>query len=311
MSNTRKQQLYDSIMKAIEKEVRTVIYEETTPLSEYFDLDSVSEEDIHYVLNNNWYNTIVDVFNNPLLNESLLDGDDNKTYQPDYVIKQIEQKYRTLKWQITKSELHDRKTALIIIEPERYSYADEIINDMDKLGYFLCRVENGMYIGQSWKLMSFEPKEQPDIRTEITKYTKIYHVTPASNLLSILKNGFIPKSSDNTEYSFAYPSRVYLMTASDMSVIRKLACTLFFRNKSPQEIQEADDRYAIIRLDIDKIPDNIHMFYDSCCEDAIFVRDNIPASAIKNITLFSCRSKKEIKYSFWNKIVDKIKAKFL
>ena len=122
MSNTRKQQLYDSVMKAIEKEVRTVIYEETTPLLEYFDLDSVSEEDIHYVLNNHWYNTIVDVFNNPLLNESLLDGDDNKTYQPDYVIKQIEQKYGTLKWQITKRELHDGKTALIIIEPDRYSH---------------------------------------------------------------------------------------------------------------------------------------------------------------------------------------------
>lgn len=297
-------------MQEVAREVRVALYEEHTPLLEFFDLDSISNEDIQYVLDNNWYNTIVDVFNNPLLNECLLDGEDNKTYMPDYVIRQIKQKYGTLGWQIRKIELHDGKTALIIIEPEKYSYTDDIIKDMDKLGYFLCRKEDGIYRMQKWRVMSFEPKEQPDIRTEITSSTRIYHVTPATNLVSIMKTGLVPKSSDKVDYGFAYPSRVYLMTVNDMAVVHKLACTLFYGNKSSEEILEADDRYAIIELNIDKIPVNIHMFYDSCCEDAIFVRDNIPASAIKNITIYACRERKEEKYGIWNRMIDKIKAKF-
>lgn len=297
--------LYESMMKDLSEKVCRMIEEYSVPLSDFFDLENVPQEEIEYVLNNRTHNMLVDIYSNPLISESLLDGKDGKTYMPDFVIRNLKQKYGALDWQFSKQTLHSGKTCLIIVEPDKYTYTDEIIEDMDKLGYFLCRNEYGRFAFEKWRYMMFEAKEQPDIRTEIRKDSKIYHVTPVVNLGSILRSGILPKSSDDADGYFAFPERVYLMTVQDRSVARDVARTLFRRRK------EKESMYAIIEVAIDSIPDNVHMFYDSCFDEGIFVRDAIHASAIKDIWIYSCTDGKEVKYGFWTKLKDKIKAKFI
>ena len=47
-----------------------------------------------------------------------------------------------------------------------------------------------------------------------------------------------------------------------------------------------DDKYSLLTIDVSKIPDDVMMYNDPNAEDAIFVYDNIPPSAIVKVEDF-------------------------
>lgn len=115
-----------------------------------------------------------------------------------------------------------------------------------------------------------EPKFS-DVEFQLNKCDEIqflYHITKISKVEKILKKGLNPKSSNS---EFDYPDRIYLGINPDE--LEKELSTRFKRlNKGVD--------YAMLRIDISKIPDNVKFNIDPNYSDGIFTSGNIPPTAI-------------------------------
>lgn len=148
---------------------------------------------------------------------------------------------------------------------------------MNFCGYFLAfPKEKEIKEGEPISLQ-FEPKIQEEDK-EIRKEEKyLFHLTPQSHIFKILKIGLSPRSTNSM---FNYPERVYMLRASaGESAIYELGKQLYdadenFRNSGV---------YAVITIDISKIPESVKLHNDPNYPYSIYTTSNISPDAIVDV----------------------------
>lgn len=231
-----------------------------------------------------------------------------KIYSPEAASRHIIDKYGLFPWQIRiQNKHHDIK--FIVILPNDPQIVNMMRADLEKLGYYLGTEMDVYYQGRErYRGYIFEPYHQKEESANIRRYGCLYHVTPVTNLESILKRGLIPHSSDYTE-RFAYPERVYMVEGShDPDTLCDLAKVLYINKR--RRNKHAESKYAIITLDIKSIPADIPMYYDGNYEYGVFVEKNIPADTIISIEIYDCEKQRFVNYGVWDKLKSKILSLF-
>lgn len=178
------------------------------------------------------------------------------------------------------------KTHLIAIILYSNSATKEVIgnitNRMNSCGYFLCQNYKAHPTIKNVGAIVFEPKFTNDVSEEVRESCRyLFHCTPTKYVQKIMKNGLIPKSK-NTLY--LYPDRIFLMKGDTLKSHQKevLKAVQYIRNLGIS----FEDKYSLLTIDVSKIPDDVMMYNDPNAEDAIFVYDNIPPSAIVKVEDF-------------------------
>ena len=125
--------------------------------------------------------------------------------------------------------------------------------------------------------MQFEPVYSGDCTEYVRENCKLlFHWTPSSNMESIEKEGIVPKHNSKI---FSYPERVYLFTDKNNSQELKLSVFLFAKLNKQESIKE-EIEYSLLFIDVDKLPKDMHFFYDPNMEKAVYTEQVIPPEAI-------------------------------
>lgn len=249
-------------------------------------LDEMSDEE----LENLWvdYRTIVKPisFDNPVniwvrlyvdfdaisaTNEGLI-----KTYPIDRTIKYVKECFNLDDRQIY-SQVKRNEVKYIFIEIPNFNDNINVISvAMDACGYYLGWPPENERKKNRWVTLQFEPKFIVDSSIRIRREEKIlYHITPYYNLEKIKKFGFSPR---NKNTYFYYPGRVYFLRGStDREIIELLGNELSSKNFSKGNVE---GKYAIITVDLEKIPEDVRFSLDTNYEWGIFTPDNIRPDCI-------------------------------
>ena len=207
-------------------------------------------------------------------------------YPIETVISTIQSKYRLKDWQLQITDnntITHRVKCIVAIPNDSHikSMENWILKDIDKLGYFLSRYKDVVYLEKTYRLFVFEPKCQKNEASNIRKSKILYHITPAFNLDSILKYGFIPHSRRNIEDGYvSYPERTFFLPATtdgyhyDAEIETKKLAENIYRHKL-RKSSSTTPEYAIISIDMKSIPSDIEMYYDPGSDFGIFVEKNI------------------------------------
>lgn len=235
------------------------------------------------------------------------DFDKDIIYTLEEVVKLMTEKYGGKYknfFNIKRKTNHNVKCILYL--PQFPEFLKSVEKDMKILNWFIGTSEDIIdESGFKWRVYQFEPYNQKNEASTIRKYQYLYHLTSLIWLESILKNGIIKRSSTNyNPKHFAYPERIYLVEGShDEETMYKLAQTLY-RNKR-RDNRFASSKYAILKIDINCIPENVPMFYDPNYMYGVFVEENISSDTIIDIKIYDCEKDRYIIYGR----LDKLKAK--
>ena len=245
-------------------------------------LDSISDEDIEKI----WvdYRKIIKCasHDNPLttdmqlfLNEALIN-----TYPVDKTVEYISSYFDFITEQIEvyKVEAENNIYHIIVYIPVIKDNLELLEKAMSLCGYYLgCPKRKNIKKGQFNKLQ-FEPLVQKDESKIIRKEEiKLFHLTPYYNVGKIKHIGFSPRSKN---YIFEYPGRVYFMRGStDEEIIKSFGKNLCSKNAS----EGNNNEYALITIDVNKIPENVKMYYDPNFTFGIYVTENIRPNVIIDI----------------------------
>ena len=322
----QKKDLYNSLISDIAKAVKKNINESTSTYcsvsNDYLyissKINSISLKERDKV-----WNTCPMIFTTHLENfrlyEDVNPGD--KVYPAADVARIIQKKYSMKEWQFYPHCFTEtnRVECVVAIPANRWvtTMSEHIEADFDKHGYFYSGYHDIKDAdGYVWRLFNFEPKHQENKAEEIRKHKVLYHITPAQNLDSILKYGFIPHSRKKIEQGYvSYPPRIFFLPSfnneeKDEREILVMTNQIYrhtVKYKNPKQ----DSEYAILSLDILSIPEDIEMYYDPDSNYGIFVTKNIPADCIYNIEFYDCKKQKYIdNISRWNKMKSKILSLF-
>lgn len=199
------------------------------------------------------------------------------TWEAEKAIKEIKQKYSLHDWQIYKAIAKNNGGIIVCIADIGDNVAD-IKQDMEKLGYHLgCETQKEDNNGRNWQYMQFEPVYSGDCTDYIRENCKLlFHWTPSSNMETIEKEGIVPKHNSKI---FSYPEKVYLFTDKNNSQELKLSGFLFAKLNKQECIKE-EIEYSLLSIDVDKLPKDMHFFYDPNMEKAVYTEQVIPPEAI-------------------------------
>lgn len=158
-----------------------------------------------------------------------------------------------------------------------------IAADMEKLGYFYAKGAGIKLQGRNYLRLQFEPRFQPDISNQIRYEGVLFHLTPAKNLPSILKNGLMP-SARNT--IFSYPDRIFFLRGTvNIKEIIMLA-----RNLVQSEV------CAIITIDARNLPNTIKFHIDPNLDDyGVFTEQPVSSQYFAGITKVNLTTNQIIK----------------
>lgn len=260
---------YDKIRKTNDKDVKKF-------------LDSISDEEIKKI----WidYRKIIKCasHDNPLTTdmELLLSEALINTYPVDKTVEYISSYFDFIPEQIEvyKSEAENNIFHIIVYIPVINDNLKLLEKAMSLCGYYLGWPKREKIIEGQFNKLQFEPMIQKDESKIIRKEEdKLLHLTPYYNVGKIKHIGFSPRSKN---YVFEYPGRVYFMRGStDEELIKSFGERLCTKNKS----EGNNGEYALITIDINKIPENVKMYYDPNFTFGIYVTENIKPNVITNI----------------------------
>lgn len=219
-------------------------------------------------------------YNNPLtiwmfmkLDEGLIN-----TYPVDKVIEYVSNYFKFNIHQIYKKKAENDIYHIRVIIANRDNNFEIIKKAMRLCGYSLGAPKESEIHKYPVVELQFEPEHQTDESKKIRKEEKVlYHLTPMYNLGKIKHIGFSPRLRNEL---FSYPSRLYFLRGSvDENEILNLGKQLCKYNSSLGN----DKKYALITLDLKKIPNDIKMFLDPNYLYGIFVTENISSDVIVDI----------------------------
>lgn len=236
--------------------------------------------------------------------------------------------YNFQDWQMINGITEDDVPFIDFLVPE--SITDALISDMRLLGLiernkhetlrsFIQReyheltgeIESIASKFNGWVYLRFVPMTQNNIRNIIRKNSQyIYHITDISNIDSIKELGI---HLDNRSHPEVQP-RIFLLVPNRNDIInrdsvrQKYDRNLFDFNDclyralplrihqyrladgSTTEQNPYNWKFAVIKIDIDKIPSNVEFYWDvHSFPFAFFTKDSIPESAIVNCSIETIR----------------------
>lgn len=219
-------------------------------------------------------------YNNPLtiwmfmkLDEGLIN-----TYPVDKVIEYVSKYFKFNLHQIYKKEAENDVYHIRVIIANRDNNLEVIKKAMRLCGYYLGAPKESEISNYPVVELQFEPEHQVDESKKIRKEESIlYHLTPMYNLTKIKNIGFSPILRNEL---FSYPSRLYFLRGSvSEEEIFNLGKQLCKYNSSLGN----NNKYALITLDLEKIPNDIKIFLDPNYVYGIFVTENISPNVIKDV----------------------------
>lgn len=215
-----------------------------------------------------------------------------KTYPIDKSINYIVRKYGLREKQIQLKTLDNGIKPINVILAILPNSIDgntlgDIKHDFQTCGYFdhqaPKQVPNTNYF-----FIIFEPKFSQDISEFVRQsYQYLYHSTSTIYLDKIAKNGLIPKSKNSL---FLYPDRTFLMVGNKLNnkQLNVLKNVQNARNKHVDTNNPIENKeYALITIDVSKLPTDIRFYCDPTAYGAIFTYDSIPPQAILSIDNFT------------------------
>lgn len=250
---------------------------ESFKVEDFFDIYSLSKKDLlslvtdmRCFIGGQGYNSALNINGELLLKEEY-----NKTMSIKELRKELP-KIGFKQWQI-KTMVLANKVRVVVLFADLEKNAQIIENTMLACGWSKARIsEPTMVHGIKLRIMDFDPIYQKSLTTIVRQNKYVYHWTPYQNLPSILKNG-LELRNDNTFLS--YPPKVHLMKSninSQQAIM--LAWQLFNKNTNLN-----DGRYALLKISLDKVPDNVEFFGDPRFELGYFTQDMIPPESISVI----------------------------
>lgn len=151
--------------------------------------------------------------------------------------------------------------------PKNKEFQERVDKAMNLCGYFeSIRASLGEF-----DRIHYEPKFEEE---EMDVGDILYHITHISNKDKIMRIGLCPYSKNGL---FNYPSRIYFFKENTpKEALIKAAMAL--KRYSAKSFK--DDRYCILKIDTNKLKDNIKFFADPNYEYGLYTLNNIPPSCI-------------------------------
>lgn len=219
-------------------------------------------------------------YDNPLTIWMLLKLDEGlvSTYPVDKVIEYVSKYFKFNVDQIYKMEAENGVYHIGVIIANRDNNFEVIKKAMKLCGYYLGSPKENKIGNDPVIELQFEPKIQVDESEKIrNEETFLYHLTPMYNIGKIKHIGFSPRLKNEL---FSYPSRTYFIRGSvSKEDVLNLGEQLCAANTSLGN----DGRYALITIDLGKVPDGVKMFLDPNYQYGIFVMENISSNVIIDI----------------------------
>lgn len=214
---------------------------------------------------------------NTSLNEGLI-----TTYPIDKTIKHIKDYFNLDSSQIYENEAENGKKEILV---QLVNYGDnfKLLNKaFEYCGYFLAVPKRDKIKPNAVVWLQYEAKFESDDTETIRKTESLlYHLTPAYNLKSIKAIGFSPRCKNDL---FSYPSRLYFVKGSvPPNHVAYLGEQLFQANSSKGN----DGNYALMRLSLSRIPDNVKFHLDPNFEDGIFTMNNIKPNCVMDVVIIN------------------------
>lgn len=246
-------------------------------------LDSLSEEESEKLCMD--YSKILHCagFGNPLtilmLNRSIINEGLIRTYPIEKTISYISAYFDLHPKQVmVETSADDNIARIIVYIPSIKDNVQVMIDAMRYCGHHLRSPKVETIKPNTWVWLQFEPLIQKDeSRTIRNEENKLYHLTPYCNVGKIKHIGFSPRSKNEL---FNYPRCVYLLRGSlEDTEIKSIGKNLCAKNSSEWNNGE----YALITIDIDKIPNDVEMYLDKNYPHGIFVTKNIEPDVITDV----------------------------
>lgn len=211
--------------------------------------------------------------NNPYVNEGLI-----STYPIDRTVSYIANYFNLARNQISKVKASNDIYHILVIIPNRDNNLELMKRAMQFCGYYLGHPKEASLPKNQFVKLQFEPKVQKDCSKSIRATESVLlHLTPYHNLGKIRHIGFSPRCKNEL---FDYPSRIYFLKGSIIpQEINAIGSRLSKVNNSPGNT----GRYALITIDIAKIPSHVKMYPDPNYPHGIFVTENISPDVISSV----------------------------
>ena len=272
----QKIKLYKSIIKEISDVIKKHLNESSkiidTEIGFEFDINDIPVSALRkqYI---NFHDYLMPRFYDKLTKYENINESVNYTEDAEVAMHAILDRYPLDNWQYKIMTAFNNIHVIVII-PFINENEELITQSMEQLGYYksdrwLQPVLNMKYIA-----IRFDPYYPDSLTNDIRRYNYIYHLSPAYNLESIKKNGFIPKSENER---FMYPPKLHLIKGNtSKEEIENIGKQLYKANNNPNNTGD----YILFSIVVDRIPGNIEFFGDSFYECGICTYDPIPYSAV-------------------------------
>ena len=263
-----------SQLREIIKETITRVMDSIS-VEDYFDISSITKSaiqhmatDIRVFLQGHGYYSDLSDEGELILKEG------SNVVMPIKDLRKELQKLGFKQWQI-KSVIAENKVRIVILYADIAKNASIIENKMLSCGWTKAHISEPVLLyGIPVRVMDFDPKEQKPLTKQARKYRYLYHWTPINNLSSILQTGIEPRSENDY---LSYPPKAHLMKGdTPKSVASQLGWMLFNKNNSL-----LNGRYALLRISMNKVPNNIAFYGDPRFPYGFFTNDTIPPQAIE------------------------------
>lgn len=223
-------------------------------------------------------------YNNPLsiMMQGVVNEGTIRTYPIEKTIQYVKDHFALEDDQITKVNGINGVDVIKIAIPNVGRNLEIVKKAFLLCGYYMATPKEENIEENQWVALQFEPITQEDISTQLRKEEKIlYHWAPAFCLDKIKNIGLSPRSKNS---SFDYPGRVYLIRGSVSKMeLYYIGNQLYENNTSPGN----DGIYALLSVDLDKIPKNTKFFKGPNYSHGIYTYSNIRPDVITIIGKFS------------------------
>lgn len=192
---------------------------------------------------------------------------------------------RNIYWQIKTNTLNNQCNGYICKNPLNSEVLTFIVGNggynkgvldsyLNKYGYFLS---NETSWDKEWVRYQYEKKFDTDITDLVKRHKYIYHICPDYLKTKILKQGITPHIGKFKGYNNDY--RCYFFI-EDLGTIGFSQWANDFRFQNDIET----DTYLLIKIDVDKISQDIKFYVDPRMENGTYTLQGISPDAFDEIT---------------------------
>ena len=198
-----------------------------------------------------------------------------RTYPIDKTISYIKDYFRLEDWQISKQVGENGIEKIFLNISTAEGNFELVKRAMGLCGYFLAWPKEEDVPLNTFAQLLFEPRIQQNVFDRIRREERtLYHLTLDYNIDKIMHIGLSPRCRNKL---FNFPNRIYLFRGScDKNTIYNVGKQLNHYNNSLGN----NGRYILIKLDLNRIPNNVPFYYDVNFKYGVFTNSNIDKNAI-------------------------------